>query len=83
MKIKLTTNFSFQIQNSNALQRLTPGSTIKDLLACMDVNLTLIENDNIEILLNNKEIWFYPEGLKTRIKDGDSVDITFTPLGGG
>jgi molybdopterin converting factor small subunit len=38
---------------------------------------------DVEVLLNGKEIWFFPKGLKTSIEEGDSVDITLTPLGGG
>ncbi len=38
---------------------------------------------DIDILLNGKEIWFYPEGLKRAILDGDSIEITLIPLGGG
>jgi len=38
---------------------------------------------DIDILLNGKEIWFYPEGLKKPISDTDSVEITLIPLGGG
>jgi hypothetical protein len=38
---------------------------------------------DIDILVNGKEIWFYPEGLKKPIFDGDSVEITLIPLGGG
>ena len=38
---------------------------------------------DIEILVNGKEIWFYPEGLKKRISHGDSIEITLIPLGGG
>lgn len=38
---------------------------------------------DIEILVNGKEIWFYPEGLKKPVRDGDSIEITLIPLGGG
>ncbi len=38
---------------------------------------------DIEILVNGKEIWFYPEGLKRVIDDRDSIEITLIPLGGG
>jgi hypothetical protein len=38
---------------------------------------------DIEILVNGKEIWFYPEGLKKPVLDGDSIEITLIPLGGG
>jgi hypothetical protein len=38
---------------------------------------------DIEILVNGKEIWFYTQGLKKLILDGDSIEITLIPLGGG
>jgi len=38
---------------------------------------------DIDILVNGKEIGFYPEGLKRVILDGDSIEITLVPLGGG
>ena len=38
---------------------------------------------DIDILVNGKEIWFYPEGLQKPIFDRDSVEITLIPLGGG
>jgi hypothetical protein len=38
---------------------------------------------DIDILVNGKEIWFYPEGLKRAICDRDSIEITLIPLGGG
>jgi len=42
----------------------------------------LLEND-MELLLNGREIWFYPGGLDTRLKDGDVVEIYLIPIGGG
>jgi hypothetical protein len=38
---------------------------------------------DIEIIVNGKEIWFYPEGLRKPVHDGDSIEITLIPLGGG
>jgi hypothetical protein len=38
---------------------------------------------DIDILVNGKEIWFYPQALKKPVFDGDSIDITLIPLGGG
>ena len=38
---------------------------------------------DIDILVNGKEIWFYPEGLKRAICNRDSIEITLIPLGGG
>jgi hypothetical protein len=38
---------------------------------------------DIEVIVNGKEIWFYPEGLQKPIHDGDSIEVTLIPLGGG
>jgi hypothetical protein len=38
---------------------------------------------DIEVIVNGKEIWFYPEGLQKLIHDGDSIEVTLIPLGGG
>ena len=38
---------------------------------------------DIEIIVNGKEIWFYPEGLRKPVHDKDSIEITLIPLGGG
>ncbi|MGE5841030.1 MAG: hypothetical protein ACM335_02050 [Deltaproteobacteria bacterium] len=38
---------------------------------------------DIEVLVNGKEIWFYPEGLKKPLSERDSIEITLIPLGGG
>jgi len=38
---------------------------------------------DIEIIVNGKEIGFYPEGLRKPVRDGDSIEITLIPLGGG
>jgi len=38
---------------------------------------------DIDIVVNGKEIWFYPEGLRKPVLQGDSIEITLLPLGGG
>ena len=38
---------------------------------------------DIEVILNGKEIGFYPEGFQKCIQDGDSIEVTLIPLGGG
>jgi hypothetical protein len=38
---------------------------------------------DIEVIVNGKEIWFYPESFKRLIHDGDSIEVTLIPLGGG
>jgi hypothetical protein len=44
---------------------------------------TGILRPDIDILVNGKEIWFYSEGLRKPVHDGDSIEITLIPLGGG
>lgn len=39
--------------------------------------------DNLEIILNGKEIWFYAAGLDTPLNNEDTVEIYMVPLGGG
>ena len=38
---------------------------------------------DIEVTLNNKDIWFYPKGLQHAFIDNDTLSITLIPLGGG
>jgi len=37
----------------------------------------------LEILVNGKDVWFYPTGLNTPLKDGNLLEIYLIPLGGG
>ncbi|KPK23835.1 MAG: hypothetical protein AMK69_17315 [Nitrospira bacterium SG8_3] len=52
-------------------------------------NFALINPDSgklatyFEILLNDKDIWFYPTGLDTSLSNGDSIHINLIPIGGG
>jgi hypothetical protein len=39
--------------------------------------------EDLEIIVNKKEIWFYPDALNTPLQDGDVVEIYLLPLGGG
>jgi hypothetical protein len=64
---------------------------MEDLLRCIGEKIDFVFLDaqtgklrpDIDILVNGKEIWFYPEGLKKPILDRDSIEITLIPLGGG
>jgi hypothetical protein len=38
---------------------------------------------DVEVLINGKDLSFYPEGLKTPLKDEDLIDIALMTLGGG
>lgn len=48
----------------------------------IDASTGELEED-LEIIINNKEVWFYPTKLDTVLKDGDTVEIYLLPLGGG
>jgi len=39
--------------------------------------------EDIEIIVNNTEVWFYPTALNATLKDGDTIEIYLLPLGGG
>lgn len=67
--------------------------TVMDLIAHMgrQMKLNFIDPDSgrleleqdLEIILNGKEIWFYPGALNTPMKDGDKVEIYMLSMGGG
>lgn len=68
---------------------LPEGSTIEDLLeklreqygSKLDVGKLVGENPNVKILVNGREIT-YLNGLRTRLRDGDSVAF-IPPVAGG
>jgi hypothetical protein len=91
LKIKLKTNVSFSALESGEMT-LPPGiSTIGGFLRYLgqQKDFALLDPDSrkletyFEILLNDKDIWFYPNKLDTSLKNGDSVHINLIPIGGG
>jgi molybdopterin converting factor small subunit len=91
LKIKVKTNVSFSALESGEVA-LPPGiTTVGGLLRYLaqQKDFALIDPDSrkletyFEILLNDKDIWFYPTGLDTSLKNGDSVHINLIPIGGG
>jgi molybdopterin converting factor small subunit len=91
VKIKLTSNCALRIQGRGDFSVPESVETIGELLRYLGrrIDFVFVDKDgdmlrpDVEILLNGKEILFFPRGLKTKIEEGDSVDITLTPLGGG
>ena len=91
MKIQLNTNFV--ALNSESRETNLPPTilTVRDLIgyAGRQVNFQFFNNDSgeletdLEIMVNGKEVWFYPDKLDTQLKDGDSVAIYLMPVGGG
>ena len=53
------------------------------------IDFTLVDADqeklrpDVEVLINGKDVSFYPKGLKTSLGDGDLIDVALMPLGGG
>lgn len=89
--IRLTSNFNYPDTASSEMLLPASVNTIADLLRHIGEQIDYVFLDavtgdlrpDIEIILNDKEIWFYPGGLSTHIKEGDSLDIALIPLGGG
>ena len=65
--------------------------TIADLIHWMgrEINVSFIDSktgeidSDIEIILNGKEVFFYPDSVDTVLNDGDQLEIYLLPLGGG
>jgi putative ubiquitin-RnfH superfamily antitoxin RatB of RatAB toxin-antitoxin module len=91
-RIALHTSFALPGSGSDDTMMLPEGvETVADLLGHMgdqinfkffDLETGRLEED-LEIILNEKEIWFYPSALNTPLQDGDKVEIYLLPLGGG
>ena len=89
--IKLTTNFLRRESGFGDFQIPHGLRTLGDLLRHIGRQADFIFTDaegvqlrpDIEVMINEKNMAFYPTGLKTSVKDGDWVDISLTPMGGG
>jgi hypothetical protein len=90
-KIQLKTNFSFSSRKSGDLELQPSVNTIAELLRNIEeeIGFVLIDAEgvelrrDVEVLINGKDISFLPSGLKTIMKEGDSIDIALMTLGGG
>ena len=91
VKIALISNFSLGISDSENFLLPPDVTTIGDLLRHVgkQMNFPFITANaddlrrDIEVSINGKEVWFYPNALNTRLRDGDSVEVNLVPLGGG
>jgi hypothetical protein len=90
-KVQLKTNFSLRSRGSGETELPPSVNTIAELLrdigeeigfAFIDAEGLTLRRD-VEVLINGKDISFLPSGLKTILKEGDSVDIALMTLGGG
>lgn len=93
MPTTVTMKSNVSLSRAQGPELLLPSSvrTMEDLLRRVGEQIDFLFIDgqtgklrpDIEILVNGKELWFYPEGLKRAIYDRDSIEITLIPLGGG
>jgi hypothetical protein len=93
MPITITMKSNLSLQRSREPQMVLPLSveSVNELLCYLGEKIDFVFLDaasgklrpDIEVIVNGKEIWFYPEGLQKPIRDGDSIEVTLIPLGGG
>ena len=92
MRILLRSNFDIAGMLGDQSVELEEGSSVRRLLDFIATrcNLRLIDARNGEINgsdfrinLNGKEHPFWSEGLDTRLRDSDEVQILVMPLAGG
>jgi hypothetical protein len=89
--ISLITSFSFP-SKKDALFVLPVGmETVEDLLRYLsgELNFSLFGpkgddiDDDLEVSINGKALWAYPQKLGTPLQEGDIVKIYMLTLGGG
>jgi hypothetical protein len=93
MPVTITMKSNLSLQRSREPQMVLASSvqSVNDLLRYLGEKIDFVFQDaatgklrpDIEVIVNGKEIWFYPEGLQKPIHDGDSIEVTLIPLGGG
>jgi hypothetical protein len=90
-KILLKTNFSLPSRSSGEMELPPSLNTIAELLRHIgkEIGFVFIDAEgltlrrDVEVLINGKDISFLPSGLKTILKEGDSLDVALMTLGGG
>ena len=93
MPTTITMKSNLSLERSREPQMVLASSvqSVNDLLRYLGEKIDFVFLDaasgklrpDIEVIVNGKEIWFYPEGLQKPIHDGDSIEVTLIPLGGG
>lgn len=90
-RISLKTCFALPGSGSEMMSLPESVNTVGDLLGYIggQIEFSFIHpesgqlEEDLEIIVNKKEIWFYPDALNTPLQDGDVVEIYLLPLGGG
>ena len=90
-RIELRTCFALPGSDSETMDLPKGVATVADLINWIgdEMNISLIdpktgepEND-LEVILNGKDIFFYQDALNTTLNEGDLLEIFLLPLGGG
>jgi hypothetical protein len=89
--VRLRTNFSYHGPEKEELMLPDGVATVSDLLHHIgrEVDFVFLDSrtgdlrPDIEVIVNGRDIWFYPGGLQRSLGDGDLVEISLIPLGGG
>jgi len=90
-KIQLKTNFSLSSRRTGQMELPPSINTIADLLRHLGKEIGFVFIDaqgltlrrDVEVLINGRDVSFLPSGLKTGLKQDDSVDVALMTLGGG
>lgn len=91
VSVELKTCFATEGIQSGEMALPLGVKTVKDLLVFMGRDTafgffdekTGLPHKDIEVLLNGKDIWFYPLGPATALGDGDVLEVYPLALGGG
>lgn len=90
-KVRLRTNFSIPRYGAEQIYLPPYISNVRELLHWVEESAGFIFvdwsgatlRDDVEVIINGKDLFFYPTRLETELKDGDVVDIQLLTLGGG
>jgi hypothetical protein len=92
MRIAVRSNVALAGLLQQGSVELQEGGSMRSLLALvseqchlnmMDPKTGRMNGSDFTILLNGKEHLFWPQGLDTRLRNADEVQILLMPLGGG
>ena len=89
--IQLITSFAFPGKRDGDFQAPEGMENVGDLLVHLGkvLNYSLFNargdgiDDDLQVLINDRGLWSYPEGLKTHLRHGDKVQVQMLTLGGG
>lgn len=92
MQIFVRSNFQVAGLSGQDSLELKEGSSMRSLLALLSqrcrVNIIdpvsgRVKASDFTVILNGQEHPFWPEGLETRLREADEIEIILMPLGGG